>query len=251
MAKQMGIIPLTGSIGNITFLQTKDGFQARQKSAVNSNRIATDPAFQRTRENGFEFGRACSAGKLLRNALRTVLVKTTDKRSVGRLTRELMKVIQADVTNARGQRKVIDGDAELLTGFEFNENGKLASTFSASYAASINRVTGELKVDIPAFVPSNVITAPGGATHFKIVCGGIAIDFENKSYTVDNSSSGMLPWSEAATPVINLLAQVPANSVHPLFLALGIEFYQQVNGTHYPLKNGAFNALSLVKVSGE
>jgi hypothetical protein len=34
------------------------------------------------------------------------------------------------------------------------------------------------------------------------------------------------------------------------FLALGIEFYQEVNGQMYPLKNGAFNALSLVKVDG-
>jgi hypothetical protein len=29
---------------------------------------------------------------------------------------------------------------------------------------------------------------------------------------------------------------------------LGIEFYQEVNGTYYSLKNGAFNALSIVQV---
>jgi hypothetical protein len=36
----------------------------------------------------------------------------------------------------------------------------------------------------------------------------------------------------------------------PLFLVLGIEFYQEVNGEEYPLKNGSFNALSIVKASG-
>ena len=41
-----------------------------------------------------------------------------------------------------------------------------------------------------------------------------------------------------------------AASTHPLFLAMGIEFYQEVNGTMYPLKNGAYNALALVKLSG-
>jgi len=50
--------------------------------------------------------------------------------------------------------------------------------------------------------------------------------------------------------VINLANAVTAASTHPLFLALGIEFYQEVNGQMYPLKNGAFNALALVKVDG-
>jgi hypothetical protein len=35
----------------------------------------------------------------------------------------MVKVIQAD--NERGLRNVIDGEAELLTGFEFNIRGKL------------------------------------------------------------------------------------------------------------------------------
>jgi hypothetical protein len=36
----------------------------------------------------------------------------------------MVKVIQAD-TIERGLRNVIDGEAELLTGFEFNIRGKL------------------------------------------------------------------------------------------------------------------------------
>jgi hypothetical protein len=38
----------------------------------------------------------------------------------------MVKVIQADATNSRGQRNVIDGEAEMLEGFEFNKNGRLA-----------------------------------------------------------------------------------------------------------------------------
>lgn len=59
-----------------------------------------------------------------------------------------------------------------------------------------------------------------------------------------------MPWDVTATPVIDLQNAVTPNSTHPLFLALGIEFYQEVNGVKYPLKNGAFNSLALVKVSG-
>jgi hypothetical protein len=53
-----------------------------------------------------------------------------------------------------------------------------------------------------------------------------------------------------ATVAVAHTNQVTAASVKPLFLALGIEFYQEVNAQMYPLKNGAFNPLALVKVSG-
>ncbi|WP_372745553.1 hypothetical protein [Lutibacter sp.] len=39
-----------------------------------------------------------------------------------------------------------------------------------------------------------------------------------------------------------------ANSVLPVIQILGIEFYQEVNGAMYPLKNGSYNALAIVKV---
>src|ERR1044071_6751504 len=90
MAQQKGILPLKGTIGNITFYKSRDGFLAREKGGVDGKRIATDPAFQRTRENGCEFGRACSAGKLLRITFRTLLQNASDSKMVGRLTRDMM-----------------------------------------------------------------------------------------------------------------------------------------------------------------
>lgn len=250
MARQKGIIKLDGTIGGITFYKSQDGYLAREKGGVSADKIANDPNFQRTRENGEEFGRAGKAGKLLRNAIRAMLQNASDSRMVSRLTAEMVKVIQEDVTNARGLRNVIDGEAELLEGFEFNIAGKLGTTIYAPFTATIDRVAGTLTANIPAFVPINMIAAPGGSTHFKIVSTGAEIDFENETFVMDAQATGVLPWDATATAVINLVNAVTANSTHPLFLALGIEFYQEVNGQMYPLKNGAYNALALVKVSG-
>jgi hypothetical protein len=250
MAKQKGIIKLAGTIGDITFYKSQDGYLAREKGTLDGARIANDPAFQRTRENGSEFGAAGKAGKMLRVALRALLQNTADSRMVSRLTQKMVEVIQADATNARGLRNVIDGEAELLEGFEFNKNGKLGTALYAPYTSTIDRVAGTLTVDIPAFIPANMIAAPGGTTHFKISSAGAEVDFENETYVVDSNSSNILPWDAIATAVINLANAVTANSTHPLFLALGIEFYQEINAVQYPLKNGAYNALSLVKVSG-
>ena len=98
MAQQKGIIKLDGTIGGITFYKSQDGYLAREKGGVSADRIANDPNFQRTRENGAEFGAAGKAGKLLRTAFRNILQNSADNRMVGRLTSEMVKVIQADLT---------------------------------------------------------------------------------------------------------------------------------------------------------
>ncbi|MGN6292451.1 MAG: hypothetical protein ACTHMV_06855 [Chitinophagaceae bacterium] len=250
MARQKGIVKLDGTIGDITFYKSKDGYLAREKGGVPAARIANDPAFQRTRENGSEFGRAGKAGKLLRNAIRGLLQNASDPRMVSRLTKEMVRVLQEDAVNPRGLRNVIDGEAELLAGFDFNINGKLGTTIYAPFTPVIDRAAGTLSINIPAFVPLNMIAAPGGTTHFKIVSAGAEIDFENEVFISANSETAVLPWDANQTAVIDLVNAVTANSAHPLFLTLGIEFYQQVNAQMYPLRNGSFNALSLVAISG-
>ena len=250
MARQKGIIKLKGTIGDITFYKTKDGHLAREKGGIDASRIASDPAFQRTRENGSEFGRAGKAGKILRTALRTVLINSADGRMVSRLTQQMIKVIQADVTSDRGLRNVIDGEAELLAGFEFNIAGKLGTSLFAPFVANIDRATGEISVTVPSFIPANMIAAPSGTTHYKIISAGAEIDFEAETFVVENSETAILPWDSAPSLVIDHTNMVTPASTKPLFLALGVEFYQNVNGTMYPLKNGAYNPLALVQVSG-
>ena len=157
---------------------------AREKGGIDASRIASDPAFQRTRENGSEFGRAGKAGKLLRTAFRPLLLNSADGRMVSRLTQRMVKVIQADLVSDRGLRNVIDGEAELLFGFEFNIRGKLGTSLFAPFVASIDRVAGEIKVDLVSFIPANMIAAPSGTTHFKIISGGAEVDFETETFVV-------------------------------------------------------------------
>ncbi|PZX20139.1 hypothetical protein LX69_00593 [Breznakibacter xylanolyticus] len=250
MAKQSGIIKLEGTIGDITFYKSKDGMLARAKGGVDGDRIKSDAAFARTRENGLEFARAGSAGKLLRMAFRAQLMKAADNRMVSRLTKQMMVVVKADATSIRGQRNVLDGELELLTGFDFNLDGKLSSTLYAQYGATIDRVSGELEVTIPAFSPDSAIVAPEGATHFRFISAGASIDFEGNVFEAVTSQTGELSLSDGNIAAVTLTNTLTANSTHPLFLVLGIEFYQMVNGVSYSLKNGRYNALSLVSVSG-
>ena len=248
MAKQTGIIKLKGTIGGISFYKTTDGHLAREKGGVDANRIANDPAFQRTRENGSEFGRAGKGGKLLRNAIRILLQNAKDKRVVSRLTKTLVAITKTDTTNERGLRTLQDGDLSLLESFEFNLNGKLGTTLFAPFTNAFDRVSGDATVNLDAFSPTVRIAAPTGTTHFKVVMGASELDFENETSTFENDETAILPYTAADTAAIALTASLTANSTLPVVQVLGIEFYQEVNGQMYELKNGAYNALAIVIV---
>jgi hypothetical protein len=250
MAKQRGIFKVEGTIDEVTFYQSKDGFMIRQKGGVSADRIATDPAFERTRENQKEFARAGKAGKVLRSALRAVLVNATDRLLVSRLFTAMMKVVKADATSDRGQRNVLDGELELLEGFEFNEAGKLDQTLFAPFRALIDRTNSSLTVNVPSFVPINMISAPAEATHYQIVSAGGFIDFTLGTNGIVTKATAMLPINGDASAVVDHVLDGGADATRPMFIVLGISFYQEVNGKQYSLKNGAYNALSIVKVDG-
>ena len=78
MARQKGLIKLHGTMGDITFYRTRDGYMAREKGGITAERMQNDPKFQRTRENMAEFGRAGKAGKLLRGSIQSLLRRSAD-----------------------------------------------------------------------------------------------------------------------------------------------------------------------------
>lgn len=142
---------------------------AREKGGIDSERIKNDPAFQRTCENGSEFGTAGKGGKLIRNAIRILLQNAKDSRVTSRLTTQVLKIVT--------------GVAEL--------------------------------------------------------------DFVNETFVFDDDQTAILPYDGNDTAVIDLSATITANSTLPVVQVLGIEFYQEVNGEMYPLKNGSYNALAV------
>jgi hypothetical protein len=249
MAKQTGAITLQGSIGNTTFFKNKHGYMAMEKSGVSKAQIMKDPRFERTRQNMTEFGHANKAGKTLRNAIKTLLLKAKDPTVCSRLAKEIMEVLKTDEISIRGQRNVLHGQIELLQGFEFNNNATLYNTLATDYHPAIDRVAGTLTLNIPSYHPLAGINAPRNTTHYKIVTIGAEVDFENEKFKPDVHETAFLPWNDTPTPTLNIVNTVTANSAHPLFLLLGIQFYDQINGMNFPIKNTSANPLQIVKVS--
>ncbi len=248
MAKQSGIIKLKGTIGGVSFYKSQDGYLAREKGGVERERIMSDPAFARTRENGQEFGTAGKAVKFLTSAFRPVILSAADGRVTSRLIAQMLKVVQSDAVHERGQRTVADGDLAILKGFEFNNRSKLSSTLYAPFTHAVNRVDGEITVNIPAFVPRNGIVAPAGTTHFSITVVGCELDFVNATFIQNIQQTAILPYDSVEGAATELTVALSPASTQPMFLVMGIQFYQNVNNVKYPLKNGSFNAVQLIEV---
>lgn len=251
MARQIGIIKLDGVLDNIVFYRSTDGFMARLNNPLTPERIASDPSFARTRENMAEFSRAGKGAKLLRTALRSELQKVSDGRANSRLLREMMRVVKSDAVSARGERNLVEGEKTLLEGFDFNGTAPLGSTFFAPYSLALDRTTGAGTLSIPPFVPANAVEAPEGATHLRINTAAVAVDFLAESYFYAGAASEPIALNGAATTQLTLAANLGANPAGALFAVVGVEFFQEVNHTHYALNNGSFNALMIAKVLQE
>lgn len=249
MARQKSPFKISGSIAGISFYETSDGYFAREKSDM-GNKVKNHASFERTRENMAEFGAAAKASKLFRDTFRLLLQRSSDGHMHSRLHQAMVKVLQSDTQSLRGERKPSLGDHTLLQGFEFNRYSNLNSTLFMPYTAGIDRATGLASVSVAESIPKSQIVAPDGATHYKLVVAAAAIDFENSAVEPLLNSSDYRSVSDFNAAALKLDLQLAANSVLPLFLLFGVDFYQITNGKHYPLNAGAFNSLSLVKVAG-
>ena len=249
MARQNGILKIKGTIGGMTFYKSQDGDLVREKGGVSGERIASDPAFVRTRENGAEFGAAGKAGKVLRDALRPLMLNAADGRVTSRITQTMTDILKLDTTSVRGARTPAVGLAgapgkALLKGFNFNTSAILGSVLFKPYA--VNTTTGV--ITITGLVPINDIAFPAGATHMTITGGYGNINFATGVVAVNLTNAVNLVINATAGTVTLTPTAVPAGTGTKVYM-LKVEFFQLLNGVQYSLKNGAYNALAIVEVA--
>ncbi len=248
MARQKGIIKLEGKIGDISFYKSKDGYLAREKGGVDASRIKNDPAFERTRENGSEFGGSARSGKLLRDAVRTMMQNASDSRVTSRLTKLMTQIKNLDGISARGARNVgvaiaAPAAQAILKGFNFNDKAILGSILFNPFDVDLG--TGVITLD--DLIPINDLNTPPGATHITLRGAWAKVDFATGDTDVQESNAVNLPIDATSTNVVLTPAAAAAGAGTDLFLLM-VEFFQEVNGNQYTLKNGAYNALSIVEI---
>ena len=250
MAKQVSpLVKLRGTIDGINFYKGQDGYLAREKGGVDADRIKNDPKFRLTRLNGLEFGIGGKAAKLFRAAFKAEVGKAGDTRLTSRLQKLMVAILQTDTVNDYGYRKVENGDATKLNLFEFNIDTPLSTVFELVPVTTINRVTGQATIALPALRPQADIAAPDGTSHYNIFAAVAAINFADEVAVVANrQSTGNLVYDDTVTAGSTLTLTFTPNSPDPVFLLMGIEFMKIVNGKTYNQSKG-LNALQVIAVN--
>jgi hypothetical protein len=249
MAKQVSpLVKLRGTIDQINFYKSQDGYLAREKGGVDADRIKNDPKFRLTRLNGLEFGIGGKAAKLFRAAFKAEVGKAGDARLTSRLQKLMVAILQTDTVNDYGYRKVENGDPSKLNLFEFNIDTPLSTVFELVPGTTINRVTGQATITLPALRPQAEIAAPDGTSHYNIFAAVAAINFADEVVPANRQSTGNMVYDDTLTAGSTLTLTFTPNSLSPVFLLMGIEFMKIVNGKTYNQSKG-LNALQVIAVN--
>lgn len=261
MARQTGLVKYSGTMGGVRHFKIKglDGDFAGLAGGPTAEQINNDDAFIRTRENMSEFGGCASAAKSIRVGLAQIMKQFSDSRLTGRLTAIMKQINLNDTTNARGERSIeISANQSVLAGLNFNENLSLSGIFNAPYSLSNTVARDSATFTIPAFNPANLISAPAGATHFRLVNAiTVSSDWQFNSSTGNYEPtdaalnelsniqySGYLDLN-AATALTTVTTTLPGSpsmtATVSVLNCIGIEFYQQVGSNYYLFSSG--NAL--------
>lgn len=249
MAKQESFIKLRGKVGDLSFSKNRRrGYEVRKPGGADKQRIKNDPNFQRTRENMAEFGSAAAMAKLIRLQMNNLMYRFGDKTMGNRLTSVVHRIQKADASSPRGERVFLPENSGLLKGFEFNAGSSLSYMFGLELPIVYDRASGDVTLEIPAFNPQRSLTVLPGATHvlFTLAAAEQSLDPQNVPRPDVAESSYMPVVGDQLADTLQVTVTGNTNAV--VYIMVGIDLYQEVNGQHYPLLNNPYNTMTIVDV---
>src|SRR6185295_13657509 len=111
MPKQKSVVKIDGTMDDMTFYKSIDGYLVKKKGGVSADKIKNDPNFVRVRENNEEFGNSAQGGKNLRDTVHVLTKAARDPRMISRLSKRMHDILLLDTTSVRGKRNVATGIA--------------------------------------------------------------------------------------------------------------------------------------------
>jgi len=255
MAKQEGLIRFVGKIDDLSFYLCKGVYIVRRAGGPTREQIKHGKAFERVRRNNCEFGGASTAGKAFRGAFAVAIRKMQNPDLAPKATQVFYKMCKLD-DGVPGQRAILCSQyGYLLEGLELNPMVPFDSLFKMPLQVThhVNRTSANLIVN--HLMCDLMIKAPTGATHFKMCLMLGALPDFGYDEAIDKymplvpgfdglhafSDSGLLALGHSEL-YFELEAMLPQGVIIPssvsMVAAVGIEFYQRVNGVDYLLESG-------------
>ena len=247
MAKQKGIVQLTGTLNGLNFYFRKGVPVVRVAGGgFNGKAIQTKPEMARVRENAGEFGMVSKAKKVFRLGLHPFLKDVVDVSLHGRLMRLFQAIKSCDTVSARGQRRF---DKGLAT-----DEGKvllLSFVFTIQKASTLLPGTGFFDAALERYIVSAVqlkrLRLPKGASGMQLCFGVLVADFENDTTAFFKSDAVQITPEFPDTDVVLTPEPLPVGTGVRIAV-LQLRYYQEVNGVTYLFKELSQQGLEVVGV---
>jgi hypothetical protein len=248
MAKQGGHHPLRGTIGDISYRKTQDGYIGQQKSSLTRKRFLTDPAFENSRKASNEFGTAGKGASMLNKIFTEGIRNCCDNRIQSRLTRKMLKVLDTDTISPRGERSLLWGDITLLRDFWWNKQVSISSALGVDCSVKVDRHAGAVRFRIRGFIPDESLKVNPNATHFKITASSAAVDWlpGNKATAI---STEYIKVDNKKTRTLDFVIPVRQETTLPVVSCLAISWYQHAAGEMYALYDMDYNTAGIMDVN--
>jgi len=251
MAKYESIVTIRGTIDDLTFRNTAEGNIVGRKTGPTREKVLTHENFKRTRNNASEFKQAVHDARLLRRALGSLLDGVRCTTLNGHVNGLLYRVCKADKEHDYGSRSAAGGDVGILTGFDLNKKLSLDTVLPMQLVHRLDGATGMMKVRIAPFIAYKRKGYSKEATHFRMVSGGVVLNFRDNRYSNNIQTSGLLPLSRKTPGDICLEHQLNGKEGDVFIQVVGIQLYKLVNGKEVLVKGGAVRILEAVKKGNE
>jgi hypothetical protein len=253
MARQRLYGKMVGTVDDLTFYKGKarkgSEFLVRDKGGVSAERIATDPNFQRTRENNSDFGYSAKWVKGMIDVIRPAIKFATDPQYFSRLVELIRRNLESDTTNVRGMRKV--QWTALVTEILGHNFGKTSVESVAFLKVTDAAGTNEHTVTVPAHNALTQIKSPVGATHYRFLT---AMAYQTDNTTSEFTGSAVVTGAYQSVNSGTVAAETLTISGLPgaidsQVLVVGIQFFQLVGTTYYPLTNKSYSACTVLSAA--
>ncbi len=233
MARQKGLVKVTGTIGDVNFYMVKGVAYARKAGGgFNGKAIKTKASMQRVRENASEFGHCSKVKKAFRLALRDVFYGIKGKGFHSRMMRLFLEIKALDGVSERGKRRVLAGlqtakGRRLLKRFDFLVHQPMVGVFKNQAVFDWNTQV----LTVSGFNAS-LFPAPNTATHLGICLGVLDFDFEGLESSVVYSSIHFLELGAGASS-FTLVPEDVLFPQHVGIVVVGFRYYELIENEMY------------------
>lgn len=212
----------------------RDGYYQLRKIGLSGERVKNDPAFQRTRQQAADFAKALHLATAI---CQHVLAHTSLKRPLRSLAGRIRQAMGCDQVNPPGRRSLMQGNPQLLNGFEFNP--AITWKDSIEHLPQVRVAPGfeVISINWPAMHPSVDMILPANSSYLRARATILTIDLQGLVQGSPWWQSSMAPVAARMPACSGQFSITQEQSKGLVLLIVSIRYYRLGRGKQqYPLE---------------